>query len=315
MRDYRIMAMMKRAKKCVLAGALAAALSAAAFAVYAEDAPAPDAPDFSQMCRQLETLLEEENTAVSFNAAAVQAAPGYHPAAPAGESSDAAEGEEQPQGPDRDRFMADIKNAYNARLSVLHRYESFPTMKQDTYDTFRFLCVEAERPFYEAYADAKFENKNYQSLCDRYIKGLKDQLDAEALWREGGDKKEIEALYYEGYDVRAGAPASCWSCRPSTLAAKRTGWRTRMSWRARCALTRSCRRAWKRIRMCPRISCRACRAALTKTATSAAPRTARRAPTPCLPSATSSWTAAGPRTESRTKSSPGSWENQRNETK
>ena len=204
MRDYRIMAMMKRAKKCVLAGALAAALSAAAFAVYAEDAPAPDAPDFSQMCRQLETLLEEENTAVSFNAAAVQAAPGYHPAAPAGESSDAAEGEEQPQGPDRDRFMADIKNAYNARLSVLHRYESFPTMKQDTYDTFRFLCVEAERPFYEAYADAKFENKNYQSLCDRYIKGLKDQLDAEALWREGGDKKEIEALYYEGYDVRAG---------------------------------------------------------------------------------------------------------------
>ena len=178
-----------------------------ASAEAALEIPEMEIPDFGQMCRQLEKMLEEENESVAFQATAVTAAPGYEPAsqeeAGAGDGSEDGIEVEGPSGPDREQFLSDIKDAYAARLSVLRRYAAFPEMKEETYNTYRFLCAEAERPFYEAYTGAEFVNKNMQFLCDRYLQGLKAQYDAEALWHAGADRRQIEALYFEGYDLRA----------------------------------------------------------------------------------------------------------------
>ena len=143
-------------------------MSGDASADAALEIPEMEIPDFGQMCRQLEKMLEEENESVAFQATAVTAAPGYAPAAQeeagAGEGSEDGSEEEGPSGPDREQFLSDIKDAYAARLSVLRRYAAFPEMKEETYNTYRFLCAEAERPFYEAYTGAEFVNKNIQLL-------------------------------------------------------------------------------------------------------------------------------------------------------
>ena len=63
------------------AGDVAGDMSGDTSADAALEIPEMEIPDFGQMCRQLEKMLEEENESVAFQATAVTAAPGYAPAA------------------------------------------------------------------------------------------------------------------------------------------------------------------------------------------------------------------------------------------
>ncbi len=170
----------------ICAGAVIAGLSVFCVPVAASQT---ETAYFTELTKDLEDALTEENDSVAFQNSAVQAAPAY---VRGGETAPTAE-----------QFFADLKNSYDARLSVLNRYSYFETMKENTYNMYRFLCAEAERPFYEAYDGASFEDKNIQFLCDAYMRGLSTQYEAEMMWREEGSPEEIETFYLEGYDQRA----------------------------------------------------------------------------------------------------------------
>ena len=179
----------KSAKKVlafIWAGALTAGLPVCSVPVAASQT---ETAYFAELTKDLEADLTEENDSVAFQNTAVQAAPVY---VRGGEAA-----------PTADQFFADLKNSYDARLSVLNRYSYFETMKENTYNEYRFLCAEAERPFYEAYDGVSFDDKNIQFLCDAYMRGLSTQYEAEMMWREDGSPEEIEAFYLEGYDQRA----------------------------------------------------------------------------------------------------------------
>ena len=173
------------------AAAVATGVIFAATAAFAVPAMASEtgSPYFYELSESLDQLLAEENESVSFGNTALEASPTYVRSA----------GTE----PTADQFLADLKNSYEARLSVLNRYADFETMKENTYNTYRFLCAEAERPFYDAYSSVTFANKNYQFLCDAYLGGLSTQYEAEMMWREEGAPEEIETFFLEGFDRRA----------------------------------------------------------------------------------------------------------------
>ena len=164
---------------------LLCAACAGSFSVSA--AETKERRSFSSRVVELEALLQEENETVAFMASAVEAAPAYQPG---GET-----------GPTKDQFISDLVNSYNARCSVLSRYSEFPTISEDGYNMLRFLCTAAERPFYDAYQGAVFEDRNIGTLCGEYLPGLEKQYEAEAL----GSSDEIEAAYFEGYDIRSAA--------------------------------------------------------------------------------------------------------------
>ena len=151
---------------------------------------------FATQVYNFERLLEAENEVLSFRSAAVEAAPSYDPNA-------AAEGEE-PALPTGEQFLADIKNSYMARLSVIRRFSDFTRMSPETYQAFRKLCCEAERPFYETYRDLEFADKNYQVLCRGYLNGLARQYEAgEMAANPRTEASEVEAAYFEGYTMRS----------------------------------------------------------------------------------------------------------------
>ena len=175
----------------VAAAAVATGVIFAATAAFAVPAMASEtgSPYFYELSESLDQLLAEENESGSFGNTALEASPTYVRSA----------GTE----PTADQFLADLKNSYEARLSVLNRYADFETMKENTYNTYRFLCAEAERPFYDAYSGVTFANKNYQFLCDAYLGGLSTQYEAEMMWKEEGAPEEIETFFLEGFDRRA----------------------------------------------------------------------------------------------------------------
>lgn len=110
--------------------------------------------------------------------------------------------EEDASAPDADDFLTDLAASYSARLLVIDRYKDYETMSKPCYNYYRFACVEAERAFYEAYENAIWEDEEIAALCDRYLSGLRDQLDAEQLWLTGGSAEEIDALYLQGHTAR-----------------------------------------------------------------------------------------------------------------
>ena len=105
-------------------------------------------------------------------------------------------------GPTGEQFIRDMKSSYYARSSVVQRYSGYDQMPEELYNYYRFACVEAERPFYEAYSDASFSNMNYQSMCDAYMDGLASQFEAEDLWMAGEKTDAVESSFFTGYTER-----------------------------------------------------------------------------------------------------------------
>ena len=168
--------------------------------VYASDtagsAPVKTA-SFPTQVYNFEKLLEKENEVLSFRDAAREAKPSYDP-------DFVPEGADGPQGPSPEQFLADVRDSYEARLSVLHRFSDFTQMSESTYMAFCTLLVEAERPFYELYRTAEFANVNYQVLCRGYINGLSRQYQAlETAQNPKADSSAVQAAYFEGYTMRS----------------------------------------------------------------------------------------------------------------
>ena len=170
------------------------------FSAYASDtagsAPVKTA-SFPAQVYNFEKLLEAENEVLSFREAAREAKPSYDP-------NFVPEGADGPQGPSPEQFLADIRDSYEARLSVLHRFSDFTQMSESTYLAFCTLLVEAERPFYELYRTAEFANLNYQVLCRGYINGLNRQYQALEMAQDSKtDSSVVQAAYFEGYTMRS----------------------------------------------------------------------------------------------------------------
>ena len=120
---------------------------------------------FPTQVYNFEKLLEAENDVLSFREAAREASPSYDP-------DFVPEGADGPVQPTPEQFLADIRDSYEARLSVVRRFSDFKEMSSKAYNAFCALCAEAERPFYEAYRNAEFANVNYQVLCSFHITGF-----------------------------------------------------------------------------------------------------------------------------------------------
>lgn len=101
-----------------------------------------------------------------------------------------------------DMFIRDMKSSYYARSSVVQRYSGYDEMPEELYNYYRFACVEAERPFYEAYSKASFTNMNHQSMYEAYMNGLKAQFEAEELWIAGEKGDVLESSFFTGYTDR-----------------------------------------------------------------------------------------------------------------
>lgn len=153
---------------------------------------------FATQVYNFEKLLETENDVLSFRDSAREAAPSYDP-------DYVPEGEESPVGPTPEQFLQDIRDSYEARLSVIRRFSDFEQMSTSTYLVFCGLCAEAERPFYEAYRSAEFANVNYQVLCRGYLRGLERQYGAIEMMQDphNNDANAVQAAYFEGYTLRS----------------------------------------------------------------------------------------------------------------
>lgn len=168
--------------------------------VYASETAA-SAPvrtaSFPTQVYNFEKMLEAENDVLSFRDAAREAAPSYDP-------DYVPEGADTPAGPTPEQFLADIKDSYEARLSVIRRFSDFTQMSPDTYLAFCALCAEAERPFYELYRTLEFSNLNYQVLCRGYLLGLEKQYEAVSMAEDPkAEDSAVQAAYFEGYTMRS----------------------------------------------------------------------------------------------------------------
>ena len=105
--------------------------------------------------------------------------------------------------PTPEQFIRDLKASYNARGTVVERYSGYTSLPEDLYQYYRFACVEAERPFFNAYQDAYFDDRNYQVLCKTYLRGLNQQFEAERIWMNKGAMEDLETAYFGGYTTRA----------------------------------------------------------------------------------------------------------------
>jgi len=152
---------------------------------------------FPTLVYNFEKLLEQENDVLSFREAAREADPSYDP-------EYVPEGAEGPIGPTPEQFLADVRDSYEARLSVVRRFSDFTRMSESVYLAFCALCAEAERPFYDTYRTTEFANVNYQVLCRGYLLGLERQYEA-AVMREDPDAESsaIQAAWLDGYTMRA----------------------------------------------------------------------------------------------------------------
>ena len=161
--------------------------------IYAEK---EEESTFGSQVYHMEQALSEEKKVLSFNAKAEEASPTYD--------------RNSSELPSPEQFLRDIENSYNARLSVIQRFESFNDLKQDTYFMLCSLCAEAERPFYNTYKDMEFADRNYTVMCKKYIEGLDKQYDsiliAQSTEKKENPQEELEKAknqYKEGYTIRS----------------------------------------------------------------------------------------------------------------
>lgn len=106
---------------------------------------------------------------------------------------------------DEQDFLDDIVASFNARYVVAKRYTNaeINAMTNDELIEYDSECAEAERDFYEKYANAKFEDLNIQYLCNQYISGLKKQLQCKSDYEQTGDYEKTINQFNSGYYNRA----------------------------------------------------------------------------------------------------------------
>ena len=100
-----------------------------------------------------------------------------------------------------EEFLNDIYASYETRSKATERYTTaeLNTMTNDeSVEAFNSFC-EAERPFYEKYKNAVFEDLNIQYLCRQYIGGLKKQYDSYDLYMKNHDYNEHSEVWQSGY--------------------------------------------------------------------------------------------------------------------
>ena len=114
-------------------------------------------------------------------------------------------GEEEKVLMTTEEFLQDIINSYDTRAIVSKQYTAAErtTMSEEEYVNYGGECFEAERPFYEKYKNAKFNDLNIQYLCNQYIKGLEKQFKSKELYDQNHNYIEFEDLANSGYYNRA----------------------------------------------------------------------------------------------------------------
>ena len=102
-------------------------------------------------------------------------------------------------------FLKDIVESYNTRSIVATRYTiSEEAMLSEAEEVDYLLeCAESERPLYEKYHNAVFEDLNIQYLCNQYIKGLDKQLQIKAKYEKSEDFDSAYSYFESGYYNRA----------------------------------------------------------------------------------------------------------------
>lgn len=102
-------------------------------------------------------------------------------------------------------FLADLATSFNARQESArtHTNEEVNAMSEADMWNFRFACAQVERPFYDSYHAAQFDDLNVLYLCSEYCLGLEKQFQAEEIWNTQGDADEANRLYTAGYYNRA----------------------------------------------------------------------------------------------------------------
>ncbi len=104
-----------------------------------------------------------------------------------------------------DSFLSDLSASFEARQEIARTRTSDEVSAMDAADmwAFRFQCAEAERGFYNTYAQAQFDDLNVLYLCSEYCLGLEKQYQAQDAWNSTGDEDEANRLYTAGYFNRA----------------------------------------------------------------------------------------------------------------
>ncbi len=104
-----------------------------------------------------------------------------------------------------DGFLSDLAASFEARQEIARTYtnEQVSAMSSADMWAFRFQCAEAERSFYDSYAEAQFDDLNVFYLCSEYCGGLGKQFRAKEVWNSTGDGDEANKLYTAGYYNRA----------------------------------------------------------------------------------------------------------------
>lgn len=104
-----------------------------------------------------------------------------------------------------DGFLSDLAASFEARQEIARTYtnEQVSAMSDADMWAFRFQCAEAERWFYDSYAEAQFDDLNVFYLCSEYCGGLGKQFRAEETWNSTGNGDEANKLYTAGYYNRA----------------------------------------------------------------------------------------------------------------
>ena len=102
-------------------------------------------------------------------------------------------------------FLNDFKESYVNRDITGNKYTEAETgsMTSEEYNAFLSEVAGAERPFYEKYKNAIFDDLNIQYLCQQYIQGLSKQYQACEEWETDPDSEHATTTWQSGYYNRA----------------------------------------------------------------------------------------------------------------
>ena len=102
-------------------------------------------------------------------------------------------------------FIADVEAAVNDRTALSQSYSEaeLSMMTNDEIAEANQECCESERWMINVYGNANFRRPNMQYLCEQYLTGLQNQLDAYESWKEKQDIDAYNELWEAGYAKRA----------------------------------------------------------------------------------------------------------------
>ena len=102
-------------------------------------------------------------------------------------------------------FIADVEAAVNDRTALSQSYSEaeLSMMTNDEIAQANQECCESERWMVNVYGDANFRRPNMQYLCEQYLTGLQNQLDAYESWQDKQDIDAYNELWEAGYAKRA----------------------------------------------------------------------------------------------------------------